>query len=97
MKSFAEFNKNKEESKTDDDFLSENLYTYDQESPLKLYEEEEPKLNDDIISDKEIDESYGNDRYHQELASKLNGQDENDGFRQMCNLKFEILDSLSLK
>ena len=100
MKSSAEFYTSKEESKTYDDFLSENSYTYDQEPPSKLYEEEEPNLNDEILSDKEINESDGNDEYNQELTSKLNGEDKTDGkdgFRQMCNLKFEFLDSLGLK
>ena len=100
MKSSAEFYTSKDGSKTYDDFLSENSYTYDQEPPSKLYEEEEPNLNDEITSDKEIDESDGNDRNNQEITSKLNGEDETDGkdgFRQNCNLEFEFLDSLSLK
>ena len=94
MISSSEFYPTKEESKTDDDFLSENSYIYDQETPSKLYEEQESNLNDEIISDKEIDES------NEELTSKLFGEEEADetrGFRQIGNLKFEFLDLLIFK
>ena len=94
MKSSSEFYPSKEESKTYDDFLSESSYINDQEPPSKLYEEEELNLNDEIISDKEIDES------NEELTSKLYGEEETDetrGFRQIGNLKFEFLDLLIFK
>ena len=89
LKSSAEFYTSKEESKTYDDFLSESSYIHDQEPPSKLYEEEELNLNDEKISDKEIDESDRYDRYNQELTSNLYGEEETDekhGFRQLGNL-----------
>ena len=102
MKSSAEFYPSKEESKTYDDFLSENsLYEsdtddiYDEELPSQLYEEEESNPNDKIISDKEIDDSEGYDWYNQELPSRLYREEDSDGkrgFRQIGNLKLKFLD-----
>ena len=107
MKSSTECYTSKEESKTYDDFLSENsLYEsdtddiYDEESPSKSYEEEKINPNDKIISDKEIDDSEGYDWYNQELPSRSYGEEETEGkrgFRQIGNLKLKFLDLLIFK
>ena len=78
VNSSAEFYASKEESRTYDDFLSENSFyasdgddVYDPEPPSKLYEEKESNSNDEIISDEEIDESDGNDRKFRGLLNQI--------------------------
>ena len=102
VNSSAEFYASKEESRTYDDFLSENSFyesdgddRYNQKLSSRSYEEEEVNTEeesnsyDEIRPYKETFESDEHDRSIQDLPSKLHRDEETDairGFRRNGNL-----------